>query len=587
MGRTTNTQKEIKKNKIRQKIQNANTEDLVVIPAKPIESVESSSSIHRVAAYCRVSTDEETQTTSFELQKSTYTEMITQHPGWELAGIYADEGISGTSFNHRDGMKQMIEDCKAGKIDMIITKSIARFARNIVDCLDTIEMLKSLPHPVGVQFETEHLYTLDDSGRMILAILSTVAEEESHSKSLIMNWSVDNRFSKGLFLTPPLYGYDQDPETDKLVINPEEAKVVRLCFGLYLSGFSFTSIADTLTGLGVKTYTGKDTWNPGTIQGILSNERHYGAVLAHKTYTPSFLNHKAKKNDGQRRKYFREADHEPIVSKTIFEAAAKKMEIAHAYKQNSPMPSLSVVDEGILTGYVPVNRKWQGFTDEDFLAATESVYEPAEQENGHDAFTLDDYQVVSASLFTDMQQPKMTIRDSKVKFNTACLKKFENVEYVEILLNSVEKCIAIRPSSKENPNAIRWGRLKDSKWLCSEHSALGLINPVVALMGWDRENKYVIRGQFLQQDDGKLLIFDLSDVDCQTTEPEEEDTGESDFGEPAVFGDTIYFEHRKYSGNWDVLRPAAFYKYCSDITEDEMKKVRATTEELLEELREA
>ena len=169
----------------------------------------------------------------------------------------------------------------------------------------------------------------------------------------------------------------EDPETDKLVINPEEAKVVRLCFGLYLSGFSFTSIADTLTGLGVKTYTGKDTWNPGTIQGILSNERHYGAVLAHKTYTPSFLNHKAKKNDGQRRKYFREADHEPIVSKTIFEAAAKKMEIAHAYKQNSPMPSLSVVDEGILTGYVPVNRKWQGFTDEDFLAATESVYEPA------------------------------------------------------------------------------------------------------------------------------------------------------------------------------------------------------------------
>ena len=97
----------------------------------------------------------------------------------------------------------------------------------------------------------------------------------------------------------------------------------------------------------------------------------------------------------------------------------------------------------------------------------------------------------------------------------------------------------------------------------------------------------MIRGQFLQQDDGKLLIFDLSDVDCQTTEPEEEDTGESDFGEPAVFGDTIYFEHRKYSGNWDVLRPAAFYKYCSDITEDEMKKVRATTEELLEELREA
>lgn len=154
MGRTINIQKQQKKEKIRAKINNANASDLIVIPAKPIESVENNASIHRVAAYCRVSTDEETQTTSFELQKKTYIEMITGHPGWELAGIYSDEGISGTSFNHRLGMQQMIEDCKAGKIDMIITKSIARFARNIVDCLSTIETLKNLPHPVGVQFET-------------------------------------------------------------------------------------------------------------------------------------------------------------------------------------------------------------------------------------------------------------------------------------------------------------------------------------------------------------------------------------------------------------------------------------------------
>ena len=138
-----------------------------------------------MAAYVRVSTDNDEQTSSYELQKNYYTEYITGHPGWELVGIYADEGISGTSIAHRKGMLQMIEDCKAGKIDLIMTKSIARFARNIVDCLSVIDLLKNLEPPVGVQFEADNIYTLDNNGRMILTILASVAEEESHCAPLV------------------------------------------------------------------------------------------------------------------------------------------------------------------------------------------------------------------------------------------------------------------------------------------------------------------------------------------------------------------------------------------------------------------
>ena len=186
---------------------------LEVIPAREEEEISVEERILRVAAYVRVSTENDEQKSSFELQSNEFTDQINANPRWEFAGIYSDEGISGTDLSHRKGMLQMIEDAKAGKIDLILTKSIARFARNIVDCLSTIETLNNLDPPVGVRFDTDHIYTLDSTGRMILTILASVAEEESHSKSQIMNWSIDKRFSRGLFLTPKLLGYDLDDGT--------------------------------------------------------------------------------------------------------------------------------------------------------------------------------------------------------------------------------------------------------------------------------------------------------------------------------------------------------------------------------------
>ena len=184
-----------RKQKIRDRYKGVDASELEVIPAKAVEGLGESTSIRRVAAYVRVSTDNDEQTSSYELQKNYYTEYIKAQPGWEFVGIYDDEGISGTSLEHRKGMQQLIEDCKAGKIDLVLTKSIARFARNIVDCLSVIETLKNLDPPVGVKFEADNIYTLDSNGRMILTILASVAEEESHSKSIIMNWSIDRRVS--------------------------------------------------------------------------------------------------------------------------------------------------------------------------------------------------------------------------------------------------------------------------------------------------------------------------------------------------------------------------------------------------------
>ena len=317
-------------------------------------------------------------------------------------------------------MQQLIEDCKAGKIDLILTKSIARFARNIVDCLSVIETLKNLDPPVGVKFEADNIYTLDSNGRMILTILASVAEEESHSKSIIMNWSIDRRFSRGLFLTPALLGYDQD-EDGSLVVNQDEAQTVKVIYYLYLNGFSFTEIAELLTEYGRKTKLGNTEWNPGTLAGVIANERHCGDVLARKTFTPNFLTHKSKKNNNDRTQYRQRDHHEAIVSREVYNAA-NHLRASRSYtKKNRPLPVLSVVDDGILRGYVPFDKDWTGFSAEEYREASESVM----QEKQHDTvevmnrLDLSGYEVVRAQYFATLQNPAMTISNGKLRFNSA------------------------------------------------------------------------------------------------------------------------------------------------------------------------
>ena len=504
-------------------------------------------------------------------------------------------------------MQQLIEDCKGGKIDLVLTKSIARFARNIVDCLSVIETLKNLTPPVGVKFEADNIYTLDSNGRMILTILASVAEEESHSKSIIMNWSIDRRFSRGLFLTPALLGYDQDEEGN-LVVNPEEAQTVKVIYYLYLNGFSLKEIAELLTEYGRKTKLGNTEWNPSTIAGVLANERHCGDVLARKTYTPNFLTHKSKKNNNDRTQYRQRDHHEAIVSREVFNAANHLRASRSFPKKNRPLPVLSVVDDGILRGYVPFDKDWTGFSAEEYREASESVMKEPDDSAVADVkkrLDLTGYEVVRAQYFSTLQNPAMTISNGKLRFNTACLKKFEDVEYVELLLNSVDRCIAIRPCEKSNPNAIRWGRLKEGRWCASTLGCRGLAKALFDIMEWDEDLRYRFRGQFVENGDNKLMLFELDEPEMIKIEeivlPPKENTEDAEgetvkktiyifppewagtFGQPITsIAQVGILQQEHYAGNWDVLRPAAEIEELNTFTADGLNALLHEAEEIME-----
>ena len=286
------------KQRIRQRYRGVALEEIEKVPAIEDKDIFEDESDKQVGVYVRVSTDDPRQTSSFELQRNHYTDLIARRPGWHLYKIYADEGISGTSLNHRDAFMEMIADCKRHKIDLIITKSVSRFARNIYDCIGQVRMLADLKPPVGVLFETENIYTLKEGSEMALSFIATLAQEESRTKSSAMNLSYEMRFSRGIFLTPELLGYDKD-EDGNLVINEDEALTVRLIFFMFLYGYTVQQIAETLTNLKRVTKRGNYQWTTSSILGILQNERHCGDVIAHKTWTPNFLTHRSVKNEGE------------------------------------------------------------------------------------------------------------------------------------------------------------------------------------------------------------------------------------------------------------------------------------------------
>lgn len=604
---------EERKQKIRERYKGVDKDELEVIPAREIVSLKEDTSYKRVAAYCRVSTDDPNQTSSYELQKNHYEEYIKEHPGWELVGIYADEGISGTSLAHREEFHRMLDDCNAGKIDLIITKSISRFARNTVDSISTVRQLAQLKRPVGVLFETENLFTLNQTSEMILTVLSAAAQEESHTKSEIMNISIEHRFSRGIFLTPELLGYDKD-EDGNLVINEDEAETVKVIYYLYLNGFSISEIADLLTEYGRKTKLGNTEWNLGSIMKIIQNERHCGDVLARKTWTPSYLNHKSKKNNNDRNQYRQRDHHEAIVSREVFNAA-NQLQASKGYAaKNRPLPVLSVVDDGVLKGYVPVDKDWTGFSAEEYQEASESVYwEKAQAERPTENGTrlnLSGYEIVRAQFFSTLSNPAMTISNGKMWFNMACLKKFGDEEYVELLLNTVERCIAIRPCSKDNPNAVRWGRLKDSRWSVSAISCRGLAKTLFDIMAWEEDTRYRFRGEYVGAGENKMLLFQLDEPEMIKTEeitlppqePEQDGTEEEkeeivikkkmmvfpaawadSFGRPITSLACVnMLEQEHYAGNWDILRPAKEVENYNLVSSEELKALIQEAERIME-----
>ncbi len=273
----------------------------------------------RVAAYCRVSTLLEQQESSFEAQKSYYTEMILSNPNWKMAGIYADDGISGTDMRKRDEFNRLLRDCEAGKIDLVLTKSISRFARNTADLLNAIRKLQA--KKIAVYFEKEHINTLENTGEMLVTILGSQAQEESRNLSENTHWGIVRRFENGEVIVncSRFMGYTRN-EDGELEIVPEEAEVVRLIFRLYLEGMSVAGIKRHLEGEGILTVTGRKNWNDVTIYHMLSNEKYMGDALLQKTYTADFLTKTRLKNNGEVRQYYITDNHEGIIPREIFHA---------------------------------------------------------------------------------------------------------------------------------------------------------------------------------------------------------------------------------------------------------------------------
>jgi site-specific DNA recombinase len=280
----------------------------------------------RVCAYCRVSTSEEDQQTSYDLQVKYYEDYIKSNVDWEFKGVYADEGISGTSIKNRTDFQRMIQDCKDRKIDMIITKSVSRFARNTLDCLNQIRMLKGLPSPVGVYFEKENIDTLDSKSELLLTILSSLAQDESRNISENVRWANQKRFQQGKFHIATRYfiGYDTGANGN-LVINEEQAKTVRRIYREYLEGYGTGAIAKRLTAEGIKTGKGNTKWIAGSVRQILKNEKYCGDILMQKHVTVDFLTHKRIRNQGHQPQYFIADNHPAIVSKQDWNAVQNEM----------------------------------------------------------------------------------------------------------------------------------------------------------------------------------------------------------------------------------------------------------------------
>jgi DNA invertase Pin-like site-specific DNA recombinase len=290
----------------------------------------------KVAAYCRVSTEFEEQLNSYNAQVKYYKTYIRSHPDYEFAGVYADAGISGRSTKNREEFMKMIESCKNGKIDYIITKSISRFTRNTLDCLNYVRMLKDLG--VGIIFEKENINSLDNKGEVLLTILSSLAQDESRSISENCTWGIRRKFEQGKIRVNyrKFVGYGQDAKGN-LIIDENQAKIIKRIYHEFLNGKGSVRIAKELERDNIPNWNGKAVWYEKNILSILKNEKYKGDSILQKSYTVDFLSRKRAKNNGVLPKYYVEDSHPAIIDKELWDVAQLEFERRKAFKKKYNM----------------------------------------------------------------------------------------------------------------------------------------------------------------------------------------------------------------------------------------------------------
>ena len=454
---------------LRKIYQRSDNSEKTYLPAKPKINPNERDRLFKACAYCRVSTDNDEQLSSFELQQAHYKQLVEHHPNWNLTRIFADEGISGTSLKNRTAFNEMIEECKRGTYDLILTKSVSRFARNTIDCITLVRMLKNLNPPVGVYFETDNLFTLDESKGFILTFLASFAEEESVKKREAMVWSLNQRFKDGKLLTPPLLGYDRPKDVTgryikyaPLEVNEAEARIVNFIYDAYLIGWSKEKIANFLTEIGCQTKTGATEWSTGSIHYILSNERYCGDVLTWKTFT-----------------------------------------------------SDSVVNDGIFKGYVPINHHWVNDDPNIYYDISNSIAKKVKyrkiSKRTLSAFNLEGYQVVR-NQFTQVRYegPAVSISNGKISFNLFCMRKFANVGNIQLLLHPTERKLAIRPCSEYDTHSITWRPDPEKKIYSKTLNCQHFGTALYSIMRWNPDYVYKIRGLWASRGDEQIIIFNLT-----------------------------------------------------------------------------
>ena len=587
------------KEQLRRVYQQTDECEKTFIPAKPKVDLYGEGHMFRVCAYCRVSTDNDEQLSSFELQQAHYKQVVQDHPNWELKRIYADEGISGTSLKNRDAFNEMIAACQRGEYDLIVTKSVSRFARNLVDCISLIRMLKSQTPPVGVFFETDNLYTLAENTEFMLSFLATFAQEESVKKSEAMNWSLQQRFKDGKLLTPAPLGYDRPKDVTgryikyaPLEINEEEAKTVRFIYDAYLSGWSQEQIANFLTDIGCETKTGGAAWNSSSVGYSLTNERYCGSVLTWKTFTADLYEHKHKKNNQDRDQYLYKDRHDAIISVEKFEAAQVLLENRKHHIRGG-LPVMHVIDEGIFKGFIPINHHWVNDDPGTYYDICNSIKQPAKvkriDKRYFSSFDLDGYQVVRGQFMQIRYEgPSISINKERISFNRFCMQKFEDVAYVQLLLHPTERRIAIRPCGSNDAHSIRWRPDPEkplySKTLNCQHFG----NALYSIMTWNPDYAYKIRGTWARRGKEQIIVFNLPNaVPIMTVPPENGEDAKAkkvtlcpeewadDFGEE-------FYEHTLENGFYYIAPNTEWQSQAKSILAPGMEQFVSTTPEQLQ-----
>lgn len=375
-----NNRGEFEKQQIREAFENnKNNSRVVIIPPKAVPVKDNTVKI-RVCAYCRVSTAEENQAGSFEIQCQHFKQVIESNPNWQFAGIFSDEGISGTTVEKRKGFQSMIEAAQNHEIDLILTKSISRFGRNIIDILTNLQLLNALNPPVSVNFEMEGIGTSDGKNNFLISLLSALAELESQQKSEAIKAGIRYRMHEGIykFSVSNMLGYYRD-HFGQIKIEPAEAEIVKYIYDSFIEGVTLEGIADTLSFQGIRTPKGLYNWRSNTIRSILTNEKYCGDALMQKTYTKNFLTHKSVKNSNILPMYFTENYHTAIIDRCKWN---RVQELLINRKSNSTVilpksvPNhlmVTRIKSGSLKGYFLIDTTWTKQEREQFLKIIGSV----------------------------------------------------------------------------------------------------------------------------------------------------------------------------------------------------------------------